>query len=314
MAKPLPLRHLIWQERRRGVAEAPPGALTESMQSLLVIIVLLGVTPAVLGLVRSDGQRQASLLPTTSSWLLYALAFNLMFFWQELWLVIPKAVTPGLSPVLFHNNHTWDGDAPIAELLQAAGAVGTAFGGLVSLLLLVRVDEGRPTWRLFLFWMAFQGLFQSLSQVAIGCVIPGNDVGRALAYLQLPDWARWGLLTSTAVAMAASGVALARLSPFGLAKRARIGSRPFAIMLLSTALLSLPLIALFRVPRSVIEVAVIPGVVGLLGTAWLILGASFIPAAHPLGREGIPRAGVPAIALIVLLLVFQLLLRPGVRF
>ena len=43
---------------------------------------------------------------TVSSALLYTLAYNLTFFIQELFLVLPKALTPGLHPTLLHNNHT----------------------------------------------------------------------------------------------------------------------------------------------------------------------------------------------------------------
>ena len=39
---------------------------------------------------------------TISSALLYTLAFNLTFFIQELFLVLPKALTPGVRPTLFH--------------------------------------------------------------------------------------------------------------------------------------------------------------------------------------------------------------------
>lgn len=39
------------------------------------------------------------------STLAFALAFNLIFFIQEIFLVLPKALTPGLEPTPFHNNH-----------------------------------------------------------------------------------------------------------------------------------------------------------------------------------------------------------------
>jgi hypothetical protein len=55
--------------------------------------------------------------------LLYAIAFNLTFFIQELFLVIPKSLTPGLYPTLFHNNHTWTGTNPLQDLLQGTGAL-----------------------------------------------------------------------------------------------------------------------------------------------------------------------------------------------
>src|SRR5262245_15805300 len=51
---------------------------------------------------------------TAASALTYALAFNLVFFLQELALVVPKALTPGLTATLYHNNHNWEGENPLA--------------------------------------------------------------------------------------------------------------------------------------------------------------------------------------------------------
>ena len=56
---------------------------------------------------------------TIASALLYVLAFNLTFFIQELFLVLPKALTPGLRPTLFHNNHSWQGTSPLASITLA---------------------------------------------------------------------------------------------------------------------------------------------------------------------------------------------------
>ena len=61
--------------------------------------------------------------PMVHSMLAYALAFNLTFFIQELFLVLPKAMVPDLTATLFHNNHDWTGTAPIAELFQGTGAL-----------------------------------------------------------------------------------------------------------------------------------------------------------------------------------------------
>jgi hypothetical protein len=69
-----------------------------------------------------------------SSALLHTLAFNLTFFVQELFLVVPKALTPGLHPTLFHNNHHWEGTSPLAALgalllvFQLVLRHGIAFG------------------------------------------------------------------------------------------------------------------------------------------------------------------------------------------
>jgi hypothetical protein len=102
---------------------------------------------------------------TISSALLYALAFNITFFIQELFLVLPKALTPGLRPTLFHNNHTWEGENPLASLFQGAGALAIFLAGFACALLLRRGSERSTTRQLFLVWMAYNGFFQSLPQV-----------------------------------------------------------------------------------------------------------------------------------------------------
>src|SRR6202046_1653027 len=98
---------------------------------------------------------------TITSALLYALACNLTFFIQELFLVLPKALTPGLRPTLFHNNHTWQGDNPLANLLQGTGALAILLSGLVCAVLLRRGPGRSLTLRLFLIWMSYNGIFQS---------------------------------------------------------------------------------------------------------------------------------------------------------
>lgn len=158
------------------------------MTTLLILVALLGLLPFAIGVARLEsggtvGDRRA----LVASALLCALAFSLTFLIQELGLVLPKALVPGLDPILYHNDHDWSGDAPIAELLQGGGAVATLLGGLVFLWLAGRIAPERTAWKLFAFWMAFQGLFQSLSQWAVGTQIAGNDVGRALAYLGAGD-------------------------------------------------------------------------------------------------------------------------------
>src|SRR5581483_5666840 len=92
-----------------------------------------------------------------SSALFCTLAFNLTFFLQELFLVIPKALTPGLHPTLFHNNHSWTGNNPAVGLLQGTGALADLASGVVFAVLLAGSTDGRATLRLFLFWMAYHG-------------------------------------------------------------------------------------------------------------------------------------------------------------
>src|SRR5436190_23232431 len=68
--------------------------------------------------------------PMAHSLLAYVLAFNLIFFVQELFLAWPKALVPGIKVTLFHNDHRWLGEAPIANLFQGTGALAILFCGL----------------------------------------------------------------------------------------------------------------------------------------------------------------------------------------
>ena len=275
------------------------------MTAILYLVLALGIAPLIAGLALAKPTATPS-LPAPGSIVLCALAFSLTFFWQELWLVLPKAWA-GLDPILFHNDHDWRGDAPVAELLQGTGALGTLGSGVVFLVLLAAVRGVSATWRGFFFWMAAQGLFQAFSQLAIGTIISGNDVGRALAYLGVGAAAKAGLMVLAALGMAGAGVVLARLSPLEARGRA------FGWSVLATLLAAVVLIVPFRVPRHPIEVVLIPLVVHLMAAGWLALGAALDRRRGTAVAEA-PALLVPLVALAVLLAVFQLVLRPGVGF
>ncbi|MGH6653024.1 MAG: hypothetical protein ACREB7_18035 [Sphingopyxis sp.] len=277
------------------------------MTMLLGLVAAIGVLPFLIGMTRLKGEAaRLDMRGLAVSTLLCALAFSLTFLIQELGLVIPKALVPGLDPILYHNDHGWSGDAPIAELLQGGGAVATLFSGLLFLWLAGRISPARPTWRLFAFWMAFQGLFQSLSQVAIGSLLPGNDAGRALAHLGTTPAAKAGLLILAVAAMLVAGRALARRYPFG-------GSgRTTALQLTATLLLAVLLVVPFRVPREPIEVVLIPLIVHLIGLGWLTVGLGFRRETAQAPAK--PSIVGPLAALAALLALFQLVLRPGIAF
>ena len=235
------------------------------------------------------------------STLLYTLAFNLTFFIQELFLVVPKALTPGLRPTLFHNNHLWQGHNPIAHLLQGMGALAIFISATVCMVLLERDRIRSTTVRLFLVWMAFSGFFQALPQVFIGAFVDNNDVGMAMNYLRMSPEAK--LVTAFA--------ALAAMIPIGSwLARHMLRIMPQSVLL--TALLAIPLILAFRVPRDLLEVLLPPmlstilGLAALYATAWRIKGA--IRDAQPVS------IAYPLAAVIALLLVFQLVLRRGIEF
>lgn len=284
--------------------------------TLLLLLIAVGLAPLVAGLALLKPRAQAIPLVRRDgigSILFCALAFTLTFFWQELWLVIPKALTPGLHPILYHNDHDWTGKVRIAELLQGSGAIATLASGLTFLGALSLARSMSISWRLFFFWMAFQGLYQALTQLAIGTLLPGNDVGRALAYLAVSGTGKALLLIAAVVAMAFAGTTLASAFPLAESPPSR-RSRAFAIEMLIAALLSVMLIIPFRLPREIIEVVLIPLIVNLVGVGWLIMGMAITRyRADDGGLQAISLLG-PTLALGVTLTLFQCVLRPGIAF
>ena len=256
---------------------------------------------------------------TLLSALLYTLAFNLVFFVQELFLVLPKAFTPGLQPTLFHNNHRWEGEHALAGLFQGTGALATFALGLGCLLLLRR-GVGRATApRLFLIWLAYCGVFMALPQVVVGALSAGSDVGMAMDYFRL----------SATVKNIAALLALAAIPLFarefsqhllGLASKsaqlAGAGARSRFVFQAATlpALAAIVLILSFRVPREWIEVVFLPVIVAVVGMFWIQSGAWRLRTVKATGSPAAVSLVYPLAAVIALLLVFQLLLRPGIPF
>lgn len=253
-------------------------------------------------------------VPILYSMLAYVLAFNLTFFIQELFLVLPKALVPGVTPTLFHNNHDWVGDAPIAELFQGTGALailisGLAFAAIVS-------KQARPG--LFPLWMAFHGLFQSLPQFIVGAIVAENDVGRAYDYLGIGPFGEAVLALLALAAMPVAGLWLGRRFIATAWEGAPIASQRtrFGYLLRMAgfaALLALPVIILFRVPRELIEVLAPPVLVPLFGYGWMQL-AAFRPSNVRGQGEPPTRLGPLLAATVILLAIFQLVLRPGISF
>lgn len=296
--------------------------------ALLVAI----VGPLLLGLAGLLHARRARSAAAATPWdwkltlrstLLYVLAFNLTFFIQELFLVLPKAFTPGLRPTLFHNNHQWEGTHPLASLFQGTGALATVLTSAGCLWWLKRASGARDNARLLLIWMAYCGLFMALPQVAIGTISAGSDLGMAMTYLQLGNSTR----------LVAAMVALAALPPIALwltgpllaladhpDQIASPGARTRFAFLVATlpVLFGTVLIIPFRVPREWIEVVLLPIWVAVLGVAWMQAGAWRFDQVRARGtRASATKAGsaiVPLIAVVALLLVFQCVLRPGIGF
>jgi hypothetical protein len=294
----------------------------------LLALVLGPLSLGVRGLNAARRTPDAAVADRTANWdwvlaitsaLLYTLAFNLIFFIQELFLVLPKAFTPGLRPTLFHNNHRWEGENALASLFQGTGAVAIFVTGLICASLLKYRAGGSSSVRLFLIWMTYNGFLQSLPQVVIGSVEPENDVGMAMDYLRLGAPAKTVAAYLALTAIPAVGLWLRR-PLLGLAGdpvriaggRARTGFI-FNIATLP-AITAILLIIPFRVPRNWVEVAAVPVVVTLIGIAWIQAGAWAVEGVKAGGILKPKSMAYAFSALLILLLIFQIILRPGIRF
>jgi hypothetical protein len=250
--------------------------------------------------------------PMIHSLLAYVLAFNLIFFIQELFLAWPKAFVPGLTVTLFHNNHRWVGEAPVADLFQGTGALAILLCGLLFAAILAR--QARPS--LLVLWLAFHGLFQSLPQFVVGAISDGQDVGQAYKYQGLGSG---GAALIAMAAMAVIPIAGLWLGDRFLAtawedwqihsRRARFGY--LLRMAGLPALAAIPLLVLFRIPGELIELLVAPVLALLVGYGWLQL-AAFRPGPFKAGGTPPVQLGALSLAVVALLAIFQLVLRPGI--
>jgi hypothetical protein len=297
-----------------------PYAEAMSIEILLTILFVgFGILfPWVLALARRVNVRGEEIMPGMIGWqplahslLAYVLAFNLTFILQELFLAWPKALVPGLTVTLFHNNHRWVGEVPVANLLQGAGALAILVSGVIFCAVAAR--QARPSW--FVLWMAFNGLFQSLPQFVVGAISDGQDVGQAYGYLGLG----LGKALIALAALAAIPVAAAWLGRRFLAaaweewqvcsRRARFGYL-LQIAGLPT-LAAIPIVVLYRLPREFIEVLAAPVLVPMLGYGWLQLSA-FRPGTVKAEGRAPTNLGALLVSAVALLALFQVVLRPGI--
>jgi hypothetical protein len=286
-----------------------------------LLLVLLGL-PLLLGIAgwARSGSARAQERPTSHeaaiSLLTYTLAFNLTFFIQELFLVVPKAFVPGLHPVLFHNDHDWTGTNPLAELFEGTGAAAILVSGILFAFL-AKFRFGRSeAVRFLIVWMAYNGLFMGLLQWALAPLLPHSDTGRALAYLQVPHWAQLALGLTAILAMVAAAIMMTarflEVTGTAFAPAARPAAT-FRLALLP-ALLAIPILVLYRVPREWSEVLLPTIAVPLTGLSWVQSWSWWIREVHP---DRPARHSAVAICLFFalgLLGLFQLVLRPGIRF
>jgi hypothetical protein len=291
----------------------------------LLVTIAGPVSLGLLGLIRnrrtgtpsSDGPAWDWQLALNSA-LLYAFAFNLIFFIQELFLVVPKALTPGLRPTLFHNNHHWEGDNPLAGLFQGTGALAILVTAIAFAFWLKLRPPRSTALRLFVIWMVFHGFFESLPQVVVGAVLPQNDVGMAMDYLHLTPAVKSAAALIALAAIATIAISLTRpllelaQHPSDI-NNARKRTRFIFQVATLPALIAILLIILFRVPGTIDQVAIVPIAVTIIGISW-VQASAWCVTAQPVDASPIRSIRHPVVALTTLFLVFQLVLRPGVAF
>jgi hypothetical protein len=139
----------------------------------------------------------------------------------------------------------------------------------------------------------------------------------AMDYLQLSPMAKTISALAALAVMPMAARLLCRLM-LGLADNpARIataGARTRFVFQVATLpiIIGTVLVIPFRVPREAIEVVLLPVLVALIGTAWMQAGAWRLRVQAR--GTGAGSNGPLLLAVVALLLVFQLLLRPGIAF
>lgn len=252
-----------------------------------------------------------------NSSVLYALAYNIIYFIQELFLALGKKWI-GLKAYLYHNNHNWIGEDPRDDLMQGLGALVIFILGIILLMLFFRIRKS-PRWSsLFILWLAYHGLIQALPQLTTAPMDRGSDVGQAITYLQLGPAIDYMISYVSIIVIIALAYRFSRwfmqFSPVhmipdhGLKRFRSI----FYIVLLPAMLGTLILFPYRIMPINRYQMTVMLLLVCLpfiFAFSWLIKGVQ--PIENEVNHKVIK---TPIILSILLLLFFQLVLAPGVVF
>jgi len=250
-----------------------------------------------------------------NSAVLYALAFNIIFFIQELFLALGKRWL-GLKAMLYHNNHNWEGSHPMESLAQGYGAAAIFITGLICLFIANKTKRSSHWIHLFFLWLAFQGLVQSIPQFITAKVAADTDTGQAFTYLGIGEGL--GMLISIAgiIAMLYIGVLfskyLLRLSPS--AELIRTASERFGYLFriaLMASVVGVILILPFRIMPW--DRAIAPVMVTLISIPMVFAHGWKTKVTNTINSDINQRAMIlPIILLLILLLIFQLILAPGI--
>ncbi|WP_420400274.1 hypothetical protein [Flagellimonas sp.] len=253
-----------------------------------------------------------------NSAVLYALAYNFIFFLQEVFLVLGKKVL-GLESSLYHNNHTWEGEHPMMHLMQGSGALAIFLIGLICLVIYRYIKNSQSIWKLFVLWLAFHGIIQSLPQVTVAYLAPNTDVGQALVgYLDLsqPLLIILALICifATPLVVMLFGRLLFEFAPEDVDhSNPKVKFKYIRFIAVGAAFVGSLMIVPFRVPP--MSQAITPFIVFIYSIPWIWASAHTIKhVKHTPNRLDQKVYVLPIVLLVLLLIFFQLVLAPGIKF
>lgn len=291
---------------------------------LRIFFVILIAGPIVIGLFNyfqnkhaPNPDKSAHLNALINSSILFALAFNIIFFLQELFLVLGKKAL-GLTAFLYHNNHGWEGSHPMASLMQGSGALAIFVIGLTFCIFLRVIRNSVSIWKVLVIWLAFQGLLQSVPQVMIAGFANETDVGQALSgYLRFGPTLLGLIGALSIVVVVLLSISFSRpfleLAPEGIdLEKPKTRLRFLRDIAALPALIGCFLVIPFRVPPMTQMAA--PFILMLFTIPWTWSIGGRIKNITPSENDiNLRVRWEPILLLIAVLLVFRLILAPGIE-
>jgi hypothetical protein len=251
-----------------------------------------------------------------NSAVLYALAFNLIFFIQELFLALGKRWL-GLKAILYHNNHNWEGSHPMEGLAQGYGAAAIFITAILCLIIARIIKDSKHWLQLFFLWMAFQGFAQSIPQFITAFMAPDTDTGQAFTYLGLSQTAGWiisiaGIILMLLVSSLYSKYLLQLAPGSSYTENAKTRFGYISRIALFASVIGIILIIPFRIMPW--DRATAPVFVTLLSIPMVFVNAWKVKPTKTINSDVNKKIFVlPIIFLTILLLIFQLILAKGVE-
>lgn len=294
--------------------------ITHFLPFLLLIVPLLwgiyGYTSTRTSSLKTTSEGKSWVLILNSS-LLYALSFNIIFFFQELALALGKRWL-GLKAYLYHNNHNWEGEHPMQALAQGYGAITIFILGVVFYFASLNLNKSSSSWRLFILWLSFQGFSQSIPQFISASTEKSTDTGQAFTYLGLPDevgllMAVTGIILSLWLGYRFCQMFLSLSDDTDVIKNSEARGIYIRNIVLWPAIIGAVLTIPFRVmPWSR---AASPFMLALISIPMILASARRMRLTTVIETSASKKILIaPVVALVVLLLVFQLVLAKGVPF